>query len=221
MRCENMRTIIIGAGGQAKIYTEILEMNGVNLIGYVSSEPRGTKINKYSVLCSIDELVNKENEIKAEAVIVSIGDNYWRKNIVEKIQCLNLKNINVIHPSAIISKDVCLGEGIYIGANAVINPGTIIRSYSTVGVKSSIGHDCVLNDYVNISPGATIAGSVLINEFAVVGLGASIIEKINIGSYSIVGAGGVAIKDTESFSIVMGVPAKVIKYRDLSNSYLK
>jgi|GEM_PF-845943 len=218
---ESDRIVIIGAGGQAKIFTEIMELLDMNLIGYVSSEAKGTVINGYEVLCDIDSFVNEKNDINASSVIVSIGDNIIRNKLYSKISDLKLKNINLIHPSAIVSKDVFLGEGIYIGAGAIVNPGTTIGSYSSIGVNSSIGHECAINENVNIAPGVNIAGKVAIGNYSVVGIGSTVIEKINIGENSIVSSGSTVFNDIPEGVVVFGTPAKFIQKRDIGKTYLR
>lgn len=218
---KHLRTVIIGASGRAKVITAILELNNYNIIGYVSSEPKGSIINGYPVLCSIEEMIENNNNMGFQSVIVAIGDNYQRKVITEKAKKLQLQIINCIHPDAQISKGAILGEGIYIDAGVIIHPGVVIGDNVTIGLKSTISHDSIIGDYVNIAPGVTICGEVKMNELSVAGPGAVIIEKINIGRNSIVGAGAVVVSNVDTNSVVMGVPAKCIRTRDLHKTYLK
>ena len=46
-----------------------------------------------------------------------------------------------------------------------------------------------------------------------IGAGAIILKGVTVGNGSIIAAGSVVTKDVEPFSIVGGVPAKIIKYR--------
>lgn len=46
-----------------------------------------------------------------------------------------------------------------------------------------------------------------------IGAGAIVLPGITIGNGAVVGAGAVVTKDVPDFAIVVGVPAKVIKYR--------
>lgn len=46
-----------------------------------------------------------------------------------------------------------------------------------------------------------------------IGAGAIILKGVTIGEGSIIAAGSVVTKDVEPFSIVWGVPARIIKYR--------
>lgn len=215
------RIVIIGAGGQAKIYTEIIELLGLNLLGYVSCEASGTFINGYEVLCDIESFVNKENHIDADSVIVSIGDNIIRSQIYEKIAPLKINNINLIHPSAVISRNIELGEGNYIGAGSVVDPFTKIGNWVTIGTNASIGHDCLIGNGVNIAPGVNIAGKVHFADRSVASIGSTVIEKVYIGRNSIIGAGALVLEDVPDDSVVFGIPAKVIKKRDMTKTYLR
>ncbi|MBR6646045.1 MAG: CatB-related O-acetyltransferase, partial [Clostridia bacterium] len=54
-----------------------------------------------------------------------------------------------------------------------------------------------------------------------IGHSALILEGVKIGDGAIVGAGAVVTKDVPPYSIVVGVPAKVIKYRFSENEIAK
>lgn len=114
--------------------------------------------------------------------------------------------------------------GYKVGKNVYIGPDLIVASI--LGSK-----DCMLEigDRVAIGPRATIVLSsdanwskltdivypirdkVTIKNDAWVGTGAIILPGVKIGEMSIVGAGAVVTKDVEPFTVVAGVPAKIIK----------
>ncbi len=71
-----------------------------------------------------------------------------------------------------------------------------------------------LEDFVHISPNVAIAGGVKIGEGTHIGIGACIIPGITIGKWVTVGAGAIIIKDVPDFAVVVGNPAKIIKYSD-------
>jgi acetyltransferase-like isoleucine patch superfamily enzyme len=57
------------------------------------------------------------------------------------------------------------------------------------------------------------SGGIVIEDDVWVGHGAILLGPINIGRGSIIGAGSVVTKDVVSYSIVAGVPAKLVKMR--------
>jgi UDP-perosamine 4-acetyltransferase len=216
-----LKTAIIGAGGQAGIITEIFKITNQNLVGYISSEPKGTVINGYSVICSVEEFIDSKNEPGIQAVFVSIGDNYLRGEIVKLLQPLNLSFINCIHPNAVIASSAKMGCGILINAGAVIQNNVTIGDHCNIGTSSSIDHDCYLDSLVNVAPGATVCGTVRIGLRTVVGPGVTVLEKTKIGSDTIIGAGAVVLEDVPDQVVYVGVPAKKLKERVIGQKYLR
>lgn len=90
-----------------------------------------------------------------------------------------------------------------IDPNVSIGPGVmiIIRSHETSQIE--------IHSRITNTP--SIPGQVTIKEGAWVGAGATILQNVTIGECAVVGAGAVVTKDVESYTVVAGVPAKVIK----------
>lgn len=212
---------IIGAGGQARVITEIFEMNNINIIGYISTEPEGTIINGYPILCNLDKYIKDYKEYNIDSIIISIGDNFIRKQMVNNLNAISPKYINAIHPCSIISSKAELGVGIIVNAGAIINPGTKIGNHSNIGTNSSIDHDCNISNFVNVSPSATLCGSVKVGEMSVIGANATIIEKISIGEGSLIAAGAVVVNDVVDNVITAGIPAKYKRDRKVGEKYLR
>lgn len=58
---------------------------------------------------------------------------------------------------------------------------------------------------------------VIIKNNAWIGTGAIIMPNITVGEFSIIGAGSVVTKDVPPYTVVAGVPAKVIRTLKASN----
>ncbi|MFA6988627.1 MAG: CatB-related O-acetyltransferase [Candidatus Gastranaerophilaceae bacterium] len=56
-------------------------------------------------------------------------------------------------------------------------------------------------------------GSIVLKDDVWIGLGATIIAGVTIGQGAVVGAGAIVAKDIPPYAIVVGNPAKIIKYR--------
>jgi carbonic anhydrase/acetyltransferase-like protein (isoleucine patch superfamily) len=124
---------------------------------------------------------------------------------------------------------------------AFIAPNATIIGFVTIAPKSSIWYSAVLRGDVerieigectNIQDGAILHGdpgvpTILENHVTVghravihsahiepgtlIGIGAIILNGVRVGTGSIIGAGAVVTKDIPPYSLVMGIPGKVIR----------
>jgi galactoside O-acetyltransferase len=132
-----------------------------------------------------------------------------------------------------------IGDGVFIGAGAYIQgrfDGTC-RIGKRVWIGPQAYFDArapVIEDNVGWGPGAKVLGSthtglpldvpiiqtdleikpVRIGAEADIGVNAVILPGVTIGKGSIVGAGAVVAADVEAYSIVAGVPAKFLRWRE-------
>jgi acetyltransferase-like isoleucine patch superfamily enzyme len=107
-----------------------------------------------------------------------------------------------------IGKFTCIGPNVVTGMGA--HPSSDFVSshplfYSTLGQSS--GLVIVEKNLFEEFPVTRIGNDVWIGNNAIIKYG------VNIGDGAIIGAGAVVTKDVEPFSIVGGVPARIIKYR--------
>lgn len=103
-----------------------------------------------------------------------------------------------------IGPRVDIGRGLSLGhpRGLVVNPGTRIGSYCTIIHQVTLGGPSVtIGDYVEIGAGAKIISSDH--------------RPVVIGSHSIIGAGAVVTRSIPPCSVVAGVPAQVIKRKDM------
>ncbi len=114
---------------------------------------------------------------------------------------------------------------IQIGNNVSINRGcefftsanleTIIDIHDNVTFSPNVriysaGHDY---KYLNLPD---TSGDIIIKEYVWIGGNRVILQGVIIGEYSIVSANSVVTKDIPPYSIVAGIPAKIIKKRELN-----
>lgn len=139
-----------------------------------------------------------------------------------------------IGPKNMIARNVQIcakGGRIKLGANIGIGSNCVIHSGQMNEIQ--IGDNVLIAPYVYIGgtryhfdrldipiseQGRAPQGGVTIGDGAWIGAGTTIVDGIRIGSHAIVGAGAVITEDVADYSIVGGVPAKIISSRQHSDS---
>lgn len=144
----------------------------------------------------------------------------------------------VFHP-----RNIEIGDNIYIGHNTILKG--YHKNKMVIGDNSWIGQGCFfhsaggikIGEAVGIAPSVNILtsvhkegdisnpvlsnevvfGKVIIEDGCDIGIGAIILPRVKIGEGSIIGAGAVVTKDVEPYSIVAGVPAKLLRKRGVKH----
>lgn len=199
----NSSIILYGASGHAKVISSIIESMNLTIDIIFDDNEKITNLNQYSVLIGYDKHYNPNKPI-----IISIGDNKTRKIISKKI---SHPFTTLIHPSSLVDKNVKIDNGSVVFHNAIIQRDTIVGKHCIINTNASVDHDCLINNFVHISPSATICGNVSIGEGTHIGAGSTVIPNIKIGKWCVIGAGAVITKDIPDYSLVVGVPGKIIK----------
>jgi acetyltransferase-like isoleucine patch superfamily enzyme len=132
-----------------------------------------------------------------------------------------------------------IGDGVVIGEQAFLqgrfDGRCVIGSHTWIGPQSYLdARDLVLDEYVGWGPGAKVLGSehtgepldvpiiatdlhirpVRVGAWADIGVNAVILPGVTVGKGAIVGAGAVVTVDVAPFSIVAGVPARLLRWRN-------
>ena len=199
-----MSLYLYGASGHGKVIAEIAEELGLEVSGFIDSNPEIKSVLDYDVVTHVPNDVCQ--------LVIAIGNNSIRKKIAE--QYINLNIVTLIHPKSIISKRATIGEGTVVMAGATINSEVKIANHCIINTNASIDHDCVIENYVHISPNVALAGNVEVGEGTHIGIGSCVIQGIKIGKWCTIGAGSVIIKDVPDYAVVVGNPGKIVKYNN-------
>jgi len=205
---KNIKNIIVfGSSGHAKVVIDaIQETNKYNIIGLVDDfKEEDTEVFGYKVLGKVSDLDyilhKKFFNCEIDGGVIGIGDNFGRNSVFLKIKQLvpDFNFETIVHPKAIVSKNVIIGNGTVLLPGTIVNNSCKIGNFCILNTKSSLDHDSVMEDFSSLAPGVTTGGKVTIGEFTAISLGANIIHNITIGMHCVIGAGALVLKTSLVF----------------------
>ena len=207
-----MRVIIVGAGGHAEVVADAAiaaagHGSPIEVVGFVDRAPRpGVTIQGLPVLGDEAAL----NTMPHDGVVIAIGDNRIRSEIAARLRARGERFVAIVHPSAVIARDVTIGEGAMICAGVVVNAGTRIGAHAILNTACSVDHHNGIGDYAHVAPGAHTGGAVDIGEGGFVGIGAVVVPGLRVGAWATVGAGAAVTTEVAVATTVVGVPSRPI-----------
>lgn len=210
--------VIIGAGGFGREVLDVIDAINEDkpqyeALGFVVDSQygsAGTIINGKPILGDFDWLQKYAEKVQ---VVCGVGPPHQRYHLVQRAKSIGCAFISLIHPTAIVTRWVQIGQGVLITAGCILTNQICIGDHAQINLACTIGHDVILKDFVTLAPGVHVSGNVSLDEGAYVGTGANLVEKIKIGHWSIVGAGSVVIKDVPANTTIVGNPTRIIKER--------
>jgi sugar O-acyltransferase (sialic acid O-acetyltransferase NeuD family) len=202
------RLLIIGAGGHGKVVADVaMKMNTWKSIQFLDDNQELKRVLGLEVIGKVEDALKYVHDYQ---FIVAIGDNSLRERIQLNLTMAQAKLALLVHPDAIIGKQVEIGKGTVVMAGVIINSCTHVGSGCIINTGSIIEHDNIIEDYVHVSPGVITGGTVRIGKGTWLGLGSKIINNVSIAGDCIVGAGAVVIEDIINRGLYVGIPAKKV-----------
>lgn len=176
--------------------------------------------------------IGKLSLISNESII---GDNVKIGNHVTLSGKVIVGDNSIISSGAVIGVNACsfyilngkkkpvphfggvrIGHSVFIGANTVIERGTIddtiIGDEVKISSLCSIEHNVVIKQRASITSGCVIAGSVLVEEQCRIHPNSSISRGVVLGRHSLVGIGSIVLRNVGENEVVAGNPAKFLRF---------
>lgn len=133
----------------------------------------------------------------------------------------NKKNVQIDFPVKFRDKkNIIIGN--YVSVNAFVHiwgtGGVTIGNRVMIATQVSI--TTLTHDYssINMRFAPIIKKPVFIEDDVWIGSNATILPGIKICEGAVIGAGSVVTKDVPRFAIVAGIPARVLKYREIKSN---
>ena len=215
------KILIWGGGLQSRIIQSMIhDYNVGDIVGIFDSTikriyyPTNIKLfNSYSML---PELLSSSTHF-----VVAIGNQhgYLRSSISIKLTSFGLKPINIISQYAVIDKTAELGVGLQIMPGSNVHKFTKINNYSILNTSSTVDHECSIGTGVHVMGSAALAGDITVENYVSVGTNATILPSILIGEHAQIGAGSVVLKNVAQRSVMVGVPAVLLRKLSLNFNF--
>lgn len=161
-------------------------------------------------IMGVDVIPRSEFNPEKYEVVVAVGDPLHRQKIVETLPA-NTVFTRIIHPSALVSKWVEIGEGSIVTAGVIITCGIKIGKHAHLNLHTSIGHDTVIGDFFTTAPGSRVSGNCNIADNVYLGTNTSIKQGITVTSNVTIGMGGIVIKDIIEEGVYVGNPIRKLE----------
>lgn len=215
--------VIYGAGGHGRVVADAALAAGMKVLGFVDDapayDPKEFEEPDPDAPASYDLPLSQTGTAKRvytlddprldDAVfIAAVGDNQSRLNIMTKLLAAGRPLANVVHPTATVSRFAELGQGVFVGAHAVVNTGAQVGDAGLVNTAAVVEHHGQLAEAVHIAPTAALGGGVTLGPLTLVGIGAKVLPGLTLGQACTVAAGAVVTRSAPDQCTLIGVPAR-------------
>lgn len=151
--------LILGSGGHGKVVKEVaLSMKNEN--GNVYDRVDFLDDNSADAVGTISEVELFKNQY--DEAFCGIGNNQFRKTILEKLSKLGYCIPVLVHPTSYISDTAVVEKGTVVEPKAIVNANTVVGSGCIISVGAIVDHDVIIGECCHINAGAICkAGSKL------------------------------------------------------------
>ncbi|MNJ51871.1 dTDP-3-amino-3,6-dideoxy-alpha-D-galactopyranose 3-N-acetyltransferase [compost metagenome] len=144
----------------------------------------------------------------ADVKSLSIGEQtrVWQYSVILEGAVIG-RNCNVC-AHTLIEGDVIVGDNVTIKSGVFLWSGTRIADEVFIGPNATFTNDLMPRSKVYPE---SFSG-IIVKQGASIGANATLLPGITIGTRAMVGAGAVVTKDVPDFAVVVGNPARIVRY---------
>lgn len=204
------KLMIVGAGGHGRVIADLaLSLGRYEQVCFLddrfgSFDPDFPGV---PLVGSVSDAARLSDEYE---FIIAIGNNEIRARVTRQLTEQGAKPATLVHPAAVVGRQVTIGEGTVVMAGAVVQTGTVIGKGCIINTGATVDHDGRIGDFCHISVGAHLAGTVTVGAGTFVCAAACIINNTSVCENCVLGAGSVAVRDITKPGTYVGVPARMI-----------
>lgn len=201
--------IIAGAGGFGREALLLAKMlNNIeprwNIRGFINDIPDsldGIKCT-HGIIGTIKDWQPSDNEV----FVMGISSPEGKEKVADILKAKGARFETLVHPYAIVSDYVTLGEGCIINGRSSIGDNAVLGDFVNLA-GSMVGQDAVIGDFSTVTGYANITNARL-GKGVFVGSHAVILNKRKIGDGAYICAGSIVFNHVKPGIKVFGNPAK-------------
>ncbi|MGJ7919527.1 acetyltransferase [Neobacillus sp. LXY-4] len=205
------KVIIVGAGGLGRmIYSWLPDFSDEDLepIGFISDRLDLLEGYNYDIpiLSTIKEYQPQDDHV----LVMAIANPIDKLEIAKDLEDRGASFKSLIHPTALVGKNVEIGKGSVVCPRAILTCDIKIGDYVLLNLGVTIGHDVQIGDGCTINSHSDVTGSAKLSTGVFLGSHAVVMPGVKVKDFAKIGAGSVVIKQVSSATTVFGIPAKQV-----------
>ncbi len=158
------------------------------------------------IISTIQDYFPEEDHV----LVMAIADPKAKLAVAEELEKRGARFINLIHPTALVGKNVKMGKGCVVSPRAVLTCDIDIGDFVMFNIGVTIGHDVFIGNGSTINSHSDVTGCAALETGVFLGSHAVITPSVKVKEFAKIGAGSVVIKQVKPEVTVFGIPAKQV-----------
>lgn len=146
---------------------------------------------------------------------IGAGTRIWQYSVILPNARIG-QNCNIC-AHTFIENEVVIGDNVTIKSGVYLWDGTVIEDGAFIGPNATFTNDKTPRSKAY----PTHYSGPRIKRGASIGANATLLPGVTIGEYAMVGAGAVVTTDVPAFAVVIGNPARIVRFLDEDDSLPK